>query len=284
MSLDQFVRKWLGGRTDYDHVYAYQCVDLILQYLADCYGITSGVWGNAIDYWTKPTARLLQDFEKVTGPQRGGDIVILNPTKTNPYGHIMIAINGTTCIEQNGYSGDGDGLNGDEVRYRATPTDRVAGILRPKKGNDDVITQNDLGPVRIVMSEVEGWNGHEIHSGKYDAQIMGAWVGHTWTEFLQHCWEVQPTHRVHLEDFISTQNSQIASLNQRPTQDTVNKLNDQVAETTSKLDTVLSQSKDKDAKIAELQAQVALKSEDTEQLNKLGEFFKWALKRFGLSK
>lgn len=132
MSLDQFVQKWLGGRTDYDHVYAYQCVDLILQYLADCWGISSNVWGDAIDYWTKPTARLLQDFEKVTGTPQAGDIVVLNPTSTNPYGHIMIAVNATTAIEQNGYSGDGDGLNGDEVRYRTIPTARVAGLLRKK--------------------------------------------------------------------------------------------------------------------------------------------------------
>lgn len=135
MSFEQFIKNWLGKRTDYDHVYAYQCVDLILQYLADVHGIRQGVWGNAIDYWTKPTATLLQSFSKVTGTPQAGDIVILKPTSTNPYGHIMIAVNSTTGIEQNGYSGDGDGLNGDEVRYRTIPTTRVAGLLRKKGTN-----------------------------------------------------------------------------------------------------------------------------------------------------
>ena len=134
MSFDQFIQNWLGGRIDYDHVYQYQCVDLILQYLASCYGITSGVWGNAIDYWTKPTARLLRDFDKVTGTPQKGDIVVVNPTSTNEFGHIMIAVDGVTAIEQNGYSGDGDGLNGDQIRYRTIPLNRVAGLLR-KKGN-----------------------------------------------------------------------------------------------------------------------------------------------------
>lgn len=157
MSLNDFVNSWLGKRTDYDHVCAYQCVDLILQYLADCYGIKSGVWGNAIDYWTKPTDRLLQSFYKVQGAIQGGDIVILNPTSTNPYGHIMVAINGTTAIEQNGYSGDGDGLNGDEIRYRTIPTNRVAGLLRPKQGTN--MSQTSIDITRILAFGVLGRNG-----------------------------------------------------------------------------------------------------------------------------
>lgn len=152
MSLQQFINKWLGGRTDYDKVYAYQCVDLILQYLAECWGITSGVWGNAIDYWTKPTARLLQDFDKVGGTPQAGDIVILQPTSTNPYGHIMIAVNSTTAIEQNGATGDGDGQGGDEIRYRTIPTARIAGLLR-KKGTN---MNPNRGDVDNILGEVWG--------------------------------------------------------------------------------------------------------------------------------
>lgn len=135
MNFDQFINTWLGKRTDYDKVYRYQCVDLILQYLADVYGIRSGVSGNAIDYWTKPSPRLLQDFEKVSGGARRGDIIVLNGTPGNPYGHIGIAVDANTMLEQNGATGDGDGLGGDEIRYRSIPHSRVAGILR-KKGED----------------------------------------------------------------------------------------------------------------------------------------------------
>lgn len=269
MTLEQFTTKWLGGRTDYDKVYAHQCVDLILQYLAEVHGITSGVRGNAIDYWTKPSARLLQDFEKTTGTPQYGDIVILNATPTNEYGHILIAVNGTTAIEQNGATGDGDGKGGDEVRYRTIPLSRVAGLLR-KKGTDDMITQNDVGPVRIVMSEVEGWNGHDIHSGKNDAQIMSAWVGQKWTTFLQHCWNVQQTHRIHLEEAIQT-------LNKRPTQE---QLDEQVRITSIKDSEIARIAKEKEA----LQAQLAVVSEDTELLNGFGKWLTKLIARIGLNK
>lgn len=133
MDLKQFANKWLGKRTDYDKVYRYQCVDLILQYLADSYGVTSGVWGNAIDYWTKPTPALLRHFGKAPDKNPcARDIIILSPTRTNSFGHIGIVMDSSTMLEQNGATGDGDGVGGDEVRYRTIPKDRIAGLLRPK--------------------------------------------------------------------------------------------------------------------------------------------------------
>lgn len=213
MTFDQFITKWLGKRVDFDGVYGYQCVDLIVQYLAEVHGITSGVWGNAIDYWTKPTPRLLQDFDKLPAGTtiQKGDIVVLLPTSTNPYGHIMLGINANTALEQNGATGDGDGLGGDEIRYRTITLSRVAGILR-KKGNDDMITKEDVGPVRIVMSEVEGWDGYEVHAGKRDEEIMGAWVGHPWTDMLWHCWTVQKAHRHDLNNQIVDLGNKITDL------------------------------------------------------------------------
>lgn len=175
MSLNDFVNYWLGKRTDYDHVYAYQCVDLILQYLADCYGIKSGVWGNAIDYWTNPTARLLQDFDKVQGPQQAGDIVMLYGLPGNPYGHIMVAVDGSRCIEQNGQTGDGSGTGGDAIRYRTTPTSRVAGILRPKKGTITNVSVTDLSIARILAHGILG--RLDAHSGAGDADLTANHVG-----------------------------------------------------------------------------------------------------------
>lgn len=77
------------------------------------------------------------------------------------------------------------------------PVDWLAGKYQTQ--GDNMIKESDIDSIRVVMSEVEGWNGHEIHSGKHDAQIK-SWVGKTWPEFIQHCWRVQPTHRVHLTD------------------------------------------------------------------------------------
>lgn len=179
MSLNDFVNKWLGNRTDYDHVYAYQCVDLILQYVADCYGITSGVWGNAIDYWTNPTARLLQSFDKVQGAIQGGDIVVLNGLPGNPYGHIMVAINGVTAIEQNGQTGDGSGTGGDAIRYRTIPTNRVAGLLRPKQGTSNSVSVTDLNIARILAFGILGRNQdpNNALSGSGDGDLNANHVG-----------------------------------------------------------------------------------------------------------
>lgn len=137
MTYQQFKAEWLGRRIDYDHVYQYQCVDLILEYLKECFGIPSGVSGNAIDYWTKPSAALLNKFSKVTGSAgKQGDIVVFNGLPGNPYGHIGICESVTattiTILEQNGATGGGTGTGGDAIRTRAISRSRVAGLLRPK--------------------------------------------------------------------------------------------------------------------------------------------------------
>lgn len=138
-AIQNFKNAWLGRRIDYDHVYAYQCVDLILQYLKEVYGLPSGVSGNAIDYWTRPSQPLLARFDKVpfTGANLiAGDIIVLNGVAGNPYGHIGIAYNQDnqtiTILEQNGSTGNGSGQGGDSIRLRAVQKNRVAGILRQK--------------------------------------------------------------------------------------------------------------------------------------------------------
>lgn len=136
MAYANFKQRWQGGRIDYDHVYAYQCVDLILIYIKEEYGLASGVWGNAIDYWRRPSAPLLTKFDLLaTTDARQGDIVVLNGLAGNPYGHIGICDSATPTVvnilEQNG-SGSGTGTGLDSIRVRGVPKSRIAGILRPK--------------------------------------------------------------------------------------------------------------------------------------------------------
>ena len=45
MTYDEFEKKYLGRAVDFDGVAGVQCVDLVDQYLKDCFGIT-GVWCN----------------------------------------------------------------------------------------------------------------------------------------------------------------------------------------------------------------------------------------------
>jgi len=283
MNLDAFASKWLGGRTDYDKVYQYQCVDLILQYLAEVHGIRSGVWGNAIDYWTKPTATLLQSFEKVTGQIQKGDIVVLNPTSTNPYGHIMIAMSSTQAIEQNGATGDGDGLGGDEVRYRTIPVARVAGLLRRKGVSDmsEIITKDHVGPLRILHSEVGGWNLHETHAGKYDALFLASWQGKSIWELIWAQWNAP-----NAQAFRGKRDTQMS------TYDQVVREREAARIESGNLRTTLTQREtefketlvQRDAEIVELKAKLAVQSDDTVNLNKFGEALRWVIARLGLSK
>lgn len=147
---DQVVNKWLAlpielRRIDYDHVYKYQCVDWILEVLYEVDGIGSGVWGNAIDYWNKPTATLQLHFDPVYGSDAvKGDLVVLktrgyngDPKNDPGDGHVGWAtgnINGTQLeiSEQNGSTGNGEGLGGDAIRTRWVDRSRVAGMWRRK--------------------------------------------------------------------------------------------------------------------------------------------------------
>ena len=48
MDYNGFRDKYLGKRIDFDKVYGYQCVDLIIQYCSEVFGIKSPWVGNAI--------------------------------------------------------------------------------------------------------------------------------------------------------------------------------------------------------------------------------------------
>jgi len=139
MNYPSFEKKAIADkRYNPDKVFNYQCVDLILQYLRDVHSISSGVWGNAIDYWNKPTSKLLDYFSKVKGSAaKQGDIVVLHGNKGNVFGHIGVAtgkINSkqVEILEQNGSTGSGDGQGGNAIRKRYVDRSRVAGLLRRK--------------------------------------------------------------------------------------------------------------------------------------------------------
>lgn len=163
-----FRNQWIGRRIDYDHVYAYQCVDLILQYVKENYGIASGVWGNAIDYWKRPSPVLLTKFNLVSSTDcQHGDIVVLNGLSGNPYGHIGICVSqdsGTvTILEQNGATGNGSGVGGDAIRTRAVAKSRIAGLLRPK-GAPAPTTPATTGSV-FLPGSVRSWRLYRVGSG-----------------------------------------------------------------------------------------------------------------------
>lgn len=138
MNYLEFKNKWIGKRVDFDGVYSYQCIDLIKQYLSECYGIKAGAWGNAVDYWYGTNPAILVKFDRLsTSSARRGDIVIFKGINGNPYGHIGICDSDAGLIyvptlEQNGSTGNGSGIGGDAIRVRSIPRWRVLGVLRQK--------------------------------------------------------------------------------------------------------------------------------------------------------
>lgn len=169
MTYASFKKEWLGRRVDYDHVYAYQCVDLILQYVKEGYGLATGVWGNAIDYWNKPTPTLLTKFNKVSGSAaKQGDIVVFHGLAGNPYGHIGICDSSTsttvTVLEQNG-NGSSTGTGGDAIRTRSIAKSRVAGLLRPKAASVPSPTPPKY-PTKVTLpASARTWRLYRVGSG-----------------------------------------------------------------------------------------------------------------------
>ena len=82
MTYDEFQKKYLGKAVDFDGVAGVQCVDLVDQYLKDCFGI-EGVWCNgAKDLYNNFSSypALVKAFDRVPNTPdlivREGDIVI----------------------------------------------------------------------------------------------------------------------------------------------------------------------------------------------------------------
>lgn len=82
MTYDEFEKKYLGKAVDFDGVAGVQCVDLVDQYLKDCFGIT-GVWCNgAKDLYNNfgDYPALVSAFDRVPNTPdlviRKGDIII----------------------------------------------------------------------------------------------------------------------------------------------------------------------------------------------------------------
>lgn len=109
MTYSQFEKKYLGKFIDYDHSAGVQCVDLVDQYLKDCFGITN-VWViGARDFYNNfaKYPQLVAKFKRIPNTRdlvvQQGDIVIWGGGK---WGHCAIGtglgtIDWFESIEQN---------------------------------------------------------------------------------------------------------------------------------------------------------------------------------------
>ena len=140
MNLNEFYKKYNGKNVDADNYAGAQCVDLIKAYFKDVLNVPVKAYGNAINYWTifEKHKELINNFEKVKGLPKKGDLVIFNYA---PYGHIAIvwAINGNilTVFEQNRTG------KHDKCTLGKYTTNKVKGYLRHK-------TTNTTAPAKII--------------------------------------------------------------------------------------------------------------------------------------
>ena len=99
-SYEAFKSATLGNGYDVDDVYGYQCVDLA-KLLAGNAGRPSPYWksgvsGYAREGWTDIESRTYNadtyfNLVYTKGDVKKGDLVVLNATTSNPYGHIAFA-------------------------------------------------------------------------------------------------------------------------------------------------------------------------------------------------
>lgn len=137
MKFDEFVKKFLGKKTDYDKACGVQCVDLAKQYLYSVFGIKAGSWGNAKYYWLNFNihSALTSNFTKIKNTPdfvpKKGDIVVWSGdiSSKNDCGHIAIATGeGNTSYF---YSYD-QNWGSKEMKKVKHSYKAVYGVLRPK--------------------------------------------------------------------------------------------------------------------------------------------------------
>lgn len=122
MTLEEFVKKYIGKKVDFDMVYGAQCVDLFRQYNKE-------VWGNPHTGAVDGAKDLVVNYERMPLEQRFlslvpvnrdfvkvGDVAVWNATEVNKYGHVAIVVGllgdeSLIVFEQDGFKQDGAKLN-----------------------------------------------------------------------------------------------------------------------------------------------------------------------------
>lgn len=109
-TLAQFVAAHNGRYLDFDHVYGAQCVDLVLYYCRDVWGLPP-LPGNAIDEFGEESTRILwtrNDPKNLAQIPPAGAVIIWGPSwkvGTGVYGHTAVVVEsdraGFTSFDQN---------------------------------------------------------------------------------------------------------------------------------------------------------------------------------------
>lgn len=183
-TIEQFKSDTMGGSYGNPGTGTYkgQCVSYVRLYMEEVLNIETAVWGNAVDYWS--ASEVLALFDKVASPLDGDIVVCGNDAGnwTGPEGHIAIWYQGKLLNQDYGGS----------LKVSMNPlfTQGLLGYLRKKGGTmAGEITKNDIAQLRVINSEVEGYNRTQTHRGDFDEKEAAGWVGKSWKDFVQTKWE-----------------------------------------------------------------------------------------------
>ena len=127
MTYNDFFNQNINQRIDFDKVYRFQCADIPKVYASWIWGLKSGSVGyngGAKDIM-KPNA-IWNDSDVIRIPNTPngvppkGSVVVFDSTLVNQYGHVGVVHaadkNWIYVLEQNGGSGNGDGLGSNRIR------------------------------------------------------------------------------------------------------------------------------------------------------------------------
>jgi len=176
------------------------------------------------------------------------------------------------------YLGWGESVN--DVRV-------VEDVIVINKGNEDMIKPGDEDILRIIASEVKGWDFKSTHNGSLDDREMNAWKGRDFRQFIREAWaegawyRTLKTKQSNLQTVVDTLNKELGD---RPTKA-------QLAEALAKMQAETDKAlKAEEARLyamklaeeasAKYEAEKAAKSEDTKLLDNLFTAIKGLLVRF----
>lgn len=255
------------GNTWKDGGYLGQCVSLVNQYCWRVLGVPAAAWGNAKDWAT--SAPVLQYFDKVGSPQ-AGDLGVMGANYGGGVGHIFIYLSPTTILEQNG-----------RVSLRVSTGNAYPSpiaILRrkgsPAQGGGNVATKVTRETLRMIHSEMEGWPLVATHNGQFDADFWASWGGQDLEAVMWEKWNKNAPWRNRRQaalDFFDQYQASIGELKGRPSQEEWNKLKEDMADATQKMQeaTALAEQRAKD-----LEAEQAKRTEDSKTMDQGSSAFK----------
>lgn len=138
MYFDDYIKKFVGQKIDYDKVYGVQCVDLIKHYIKNVLEIEPQSIGNALDYYNKRYSSdyLATNFKWLDYKKgfkfKKGDIIVFKSQSI--FGHIGLCSGeygkrGVWVYDEN-YKGTGAGITKRLYLYNDANY-KILGVLRP---------------------------------------------------------------------------------------------------------------------------------------------------------